>query len=1503
MGQVPNKKAKSAVKIPMAAGAGRSFDLFAYDTAGPYGAYGGNLYIVPLNSSEPVEVYSDGFFRPDGFPLLNAAVSGEMSYIQQRIPGYMVGADQDWYMTRVYCEQDGWYQKQIELFMNGDYAETDYSDCVGKAVAVNPNDGKVYYLRDIDGATELFIVKPDANSNTLEKTHVADLSGEWNVIAFDDKGQLYGIKVSRSDSGDVENSTLYRVDCSNGSVTSVGATGQKPISSDGATIDANDGTLYWLVNEVPGEATRLVSVNTSTGASTTVRTFDAASNFTSLYSITGPDVSQPNAPADLEITFEGPSLTGKVKFKAPETNIGGTSDDPLTYTISYGENSKTGSCSYGEMVNAEVTVPAEGYYDFSVKVAAGTSESRSISRTAYAGRAIPPSAGKVNLTLDEAKQMFVLTWDEPNASYVDGYLDPEGFTYTVTRFPEGKVVASGIKELRFEESVADFPENFTRYYYKVDVYNFDKCSTGDGTSNRYALGYLIPPFSEDFEDGYYSLTGYTIADLDTYTTTTWKIAGNYLSANSSPSQSTPSDDWFITPKAYLEIGKTYFVELDAWSVTSSYGNKDKCEVLGIYAGTEPSAMALRDANELGTFRILGSTKEHIKTSFSPKASGYYYIGLRHNTSGINHLFGLSIDNLKFSTGVSDSAPVAPSIKVERQANGRLEADITLGIPAADMQGNAIDNVISIIVFRDGEPVKEFDKSELDGKTEVSFTDIVAEAGTHVWTAVAYNEAGAGQSTDAQEVFIGQLEAAGASGFKVVETDEYGKLHAEWNAVDHDRYGNEIDPSRVTYQLADMSSMSYLPTGGMVVNKYAGTSYDFDAFIGSKSNFQQWRLYALAAITDAGLGDRTYSDYIVTGKPVDEYFENFSEGYSNYHPVTTLLSESNCESFLSWEIYGLAAPGIMPYSGKGELVLEGMQTDDSARFTTIRFDLSNQECPAFSMMVYNVSDGNMVNENILDVEVKAEGSDTWEKVASRKVGELTSRLNTWAPYVVSLEAYKGKIVQVRVTGTIKNYSVVVVDDIRFGSVSPVDVAMTHLSVPATATPGKEFTAVAEVTNLGYNNAEDCNIVFEYNGVAREVSCPAIAAGGVAYAEATFTMPDYEDIATMDVKATAELSGDANVTDNTATATIHYINSLLPAPRNLQGEFDAETNAPRLIWEAPEKEGFEPVKEKFVGGEAFDLEAASYNDWIFIDRDQAPVDEIYGRIFPGLIPFETGVTKSSFFVFDGSSLASKYGYWITGYDDYTFLTSLNSLSENGADDWAISPELCGEAQVASMMVRRRFNSDGVKFSVYYSTGSTDPDDFIPVEGLVDVTPLAAFWTTVYIGLPEGARRLAIRSRFEPESNTMLHIDNVSFVSAKTTTMAPRRYRVYRDGDTKFVTVNNDALSWLDTETDLTQPHTYRVTAYYALGESAPTAPVTLTPAGLDKIGPDGADNLRVSTSDGTIRLAGCDGRHVAIFDTLGRCLFSSLVADAAAVRVAPGVYIVTVGDRSLKVMVRQ
>lgn len=1486
----------------MAAGAKRSFDLFAYDTAGPYGAYGGYLYIVPVNSSEPVEVYSDGFFQPDGFPLHNAAVFGEMSYIQQRIPGYMVGADQDWYMARVYCEQDGWYQKQIELFMTGDWAETDYSDCVGKAVAVNPNDGKVYYLRDIDGATELFILNPDANSNSLEKTHVADLSGEWNVIAFDAKGQLYGIKVSRSDSGDVENSTLYRVDCGNGSVTSVGDTGQKPISSDGATIDANDGTLYWLVNEAPGEATRLVSVNTSTGASTTVRTFDAASNFTSLYSIIGPDMSQPNVPTDLEITFEGPSLTGKVKFKAPETNIGGTSDDPLTYTISYGDNSKTGSCSYGETVNAEVTVPAEGYYDFYVKVAAGTTESRSISRTAYAGRAIPPSAGNVNLTLDDEKQMFVLNWDEPNASHVYGYLDPEGFTYTVTRFPEGKVVASGIKELRFEESVADFPENFTRYYYKVDVYNFDKCSTGDGTSNRYALGYLTPPFSEDFEDGYYSLTGYTISDLDTYTSTTWKIAGSFLSANSSPSQSTPSDDWFITPKAYLEIGKTYFVELDAWSISSFYGDKEKCEVLGIYAGTAPSAMALRDANELGTFRILGSTKEHIKASFSPKTSGYYYIGLRHNTPGINHLLGLSIDNLKFSTGVSDSAPVAPSIKVERQVNGRLEADITLGIPTTDMQGNAIDNVTSIIVFRDGALAKNFDKSELNGKTEVSFTDIVAEAGTHVWTAVAYNEAGAGQFTDAQEVFVGQLKAAGASGFKVVENGEYGKLHAEWNVVDHDLYGNEIDPSRVTYQLADMSGMSYIPTGCVVVNKYAGTSYDFDAFVGSKSNIQQWRVYALAAITDAGIGDLAYSDYIVTGTPVDEYFENFREGYSNYHPVATLLSETNCESSLSWEIYGLATPGIIPYSGKAELVLEGRETDESARFTTIRFDAGKQEYPAFSMMVYNVSDGNMTNENLIDVEVKVEGSDTWERVASRRVGELTSRLNTWAPYVVSLEAYAGKIVQVRVIGTIKNYSVIVVDDIRFGSVNPVDVALTHLNVPATATPGKEFTAVAEVTNLGYKNAEDCNIVFEYNGIAREVVCPAIAAGGVAYVETTFTMPDYEDIATMDVKATAELSGDANVTDNTATATIHYINSLLPAPCNLQGEFDTETKAPRLIWEAPEKIGFEPVKEAFVGGEAFDIEATSYNDWIFIDRDQAPVDEIYGRIFPGLIPFDEGVTKSSFFVFDGSSLASKYGYWITGYDDYTFLTSLNSKSEEGADDWAISPELCGEAQVASMMVRRRFNSDGVKFSVYYSTGSTDPDDFIPVEGLVDLTPLAAYWTTVYIELPEGARRLAIRSRFEPESNTMLHIDNVSFVSAKTTTMAPRKYRIYRDGDTKFVTVNNDAFSWLDTEADLTQAHTYRMTAYYVLGESAPTAPVTLAPAGLDNIGSDDVDNLDVSTSTGTIHLAGCDGRHVAIFDTLGRCLFSNLVAGAAAVRVSPGVYIITVGNRSLKVMVR-
>ena len=155
------------------------------------------------------------------------------------------------------------------------------------------------------------------------------------------------------------------------------------------------------------------------------------------------------------------------------------------------------------------------------------------------------------------------------------------------------------------------------------------------------------------------------------------------------------------------------------------------------------------------------------------------------------------------------------------------------------------------------------------------------------------------------------------------------------------------------------------------------------------------------------------------------------------------------------------------------------------------------------------------------------------------------------------------------------------------------------------------------------------------------------------------------------------------------------------------------------------------------------------------------------------------KISFFVFDGSDFSATFG----ANSGSKFLAALYRQDMGTTDDWAISPELSGDAQTITFFARSYDAQYPEKIEMLYSTGSLNPDDFIPVKTVAKVPGdytedgSAVKFTEMSFDVPAGAKYFAIRSC--ATDSFMLELDDFSYVPAGTSELTLTGYEVYQIG----------------------------------------------------------------------------------------------------------------------------
>lgn len=1303
------------------------------------------------------------------------------------------------------------------------------------------------------------------NYATQQETVIKAISTQWQVCAINSEGELYAVDSQRR---------LYQVDKTTGEQTLVTTLSGITLSGwNAGCFDLKTGVMYMTTSSsYTGTKGGLYALDVTSGELTLIREFADSEVFTSLFiPVSNIPANAPAAATDLAVSFPAGSLTGNVSFTMPSTYYDGSAaSGAFHYSVAVdGVEAANGVEVAGGAVSREITVASSGQHKFEVVCYNANGNSPKVKTQAFIGTDQPLAVNNVHAVLEG--DIITVSWDAASGSVHGGYVDPAAVTYTVTRRPDGAVVASEISDTTVNVE-ASVPEGeLLSYTFEVTA-SYDGHTSDVAESNAVILGNFTPPhtWTLDSKD---DLAGTTIIDSNN-DDKTWTYDSYSKEINIRYNTSLPMDDWFILAPLKLQAGYSYQLGYETKCSSSRYS-----EQLEVKLGTQPVAEAMTTTlSERDTITETDYTAKTVK--FSVESDGIYYIGF-HGCSDKdrNRLY---LRNFSVSAG---AAPVAPqqvgNLTVVPDADGYNRATVTFTVPDKNVDGSALASCD--IVIRRGEEFVD-SLASVPAGSEQSYVDELAVGGTYTYSVVPVAGGIEGETVSAT-VFVGLKAPQMVTGVAVSETANDGEVTVTWQAPETDAEGNPFNSSLVRYNVYYLDGENPMQ---LVGEKIAECTFTHRVNDGSE---QSLALYAVEAVTDGGTAALVASEALAVGKAYElPYADSFAPGTDFIYGTRTIDGTSQ------WMTLNDATVDIISSVDDDNAFLAVQQSGNQAcgEFFTGKIALGDVADPVLSFYTFNTLDeqGLYPDMNKIQIMVRADGS--WQEAASVVVSE-TGASNRWNKVFVPLADYAGKNIQIALRVTTNTYLLTTFDALRIGQEKADNLAVTSFSFPGEVYAGADTHFDITVDNLGMNRAASFGVTMLVDGV--ETASHTVAEGLDAGQKTQITFVHRFDTADNEahtVEARVAMDGDMTADDNTSgVQTLSVDPSVFPAATSLSAT--VTEGSVSLAWNAPDMATVRPdaVTEDFEGYEAFDRNPAG---WTMVDLDDSPVGGFRNITLPGIAQG----SKQSFWVSEASEevFGDMAGSFL-GHNSLKYLMQLytTGTDEDGnpvaCDDWAISPELYGCKQTVGLWARSYSSSMHESFELLWSDGSVDPADFVSAATFRDIP---AVWRHYTVQLPEGARRLAVRCISKDKFSFLA--DDVAFIPAEgRSTLTLQGYDIYCDGEL----IGTSAETSFDAplpETD--GAHTYVVGARYNRGVAPLSDPAIVDYSDIDGIG---ASGLRVSTLPGIIVVEGASGRAVTVANAAGMVVASE--ADAPVrmqTPVSAGVYLVTVDGETCKVVVR-
>ena len=1181
------------------------------------------------------------------------------------------------------------------------------------------------------------------------------------------------------------------------------------------------------------------------------------------------DPLAPLAPEFVRATFPNGSYTGTLTFTLPTQNNG---NEDLTGMVSYTIKANdteiaSGSAAPGAEVSANYQASASGEVTFSCTASQGTHVSKPASQVIYIGNDAPAAPANVKLT------PATVSWDPVTTGVHNGYIDAAKITYTVKI--NGNVVAEG-------QTATSCPTNLP---VTAEIQNYVATVTAtcngitgpEGSSNDVLFG---QPFNlpVSFEPDAQQAGLFTIIDNNND-----KKAWTY----NAPSKGAPdfritynsrlaSDDYLILPPVIINDTKNLCeFTFNAWAGSTSYVEK-----LEVWIGQENTAAGMT-TKILDTTDITWSKAKEMKCYFQVPATGKWYVAVKAVSD--KDKLRLCVNN--FNLSVSDVAAKGPAavenVTVVPGAQGALNATVKFNLPTKDNLGNALSGQVSATVETEVDyktvtgaagSAQSVEVMTLQGDNDITIQTMQGDVLGFPVTVSAYT------GVEVPDAVSDLVMTPGNTAYSL-----YGKFTAPETGADGG-YINKADLTYTVHQRVQIGSIFGIPIYDYPVILDLGKNTEFTTkdMIPEGTEQAQYVL-GVAATNAAGTSDISLLG-VILGKPYDmPAIEDFADTHIDLQPMML-----NSKGGMTYKY--LSAAGIEQinpdFATKGAAIV-AQGTDNQYGFwyppmistkgaNKATFELQYYVGACKNVVVYaeayGVPEEAIFNESYLmgypegfqtlPIELPAKFQDKdWVKISIRCDFSADKKYFVWNGY-------------------------------RLINLVQKDMAAIETVAPKKVATGADYDVTVDIANYGLNAATAYTVELYANGekVAEKAGAElaSFANGQVVFAQSM------SPIATEPIEYYGAVvqAGDANMANNeTAVVTVTPKQSTLPGATELTAA--NSENSVALTWNEPDLTAVtpDPKTDDFEDADAF---AAEYGDWVFVDVDDSEVGGFQGTDIPGITP---GTTKGSFWIWDQSQLGNDTFKAHSG-DKYLF--SLFRYDDGQADDWAISPQLYGGEQSVSFWARSYSADYPEKIEVYYSTGSTDPEDFVLVEGSqVDVVP--AEWTEYMVDLPDGATRFAIRSC--AAGSFMLMVDDVTYTPAAAFTgeISLKGYDVYRDG-VKLNDAPVEKTDYADANVVEGTTYDYVVVALFEEGAGRVSNTATIKfekeQSGLDELGAAKA----IATAKNTIIVRGFAGEKVVVSSADGKVIANGEASEISSISVPAGVYVVTAGNKSVKVVVK-
>ncbi len=1309
---------------------------------------------------------------------------------------------------------------------------------------------------------------------------VADIEGYWNSLMIDAAGQLYGIRYVMQ-SGTVTESALYKIDKATAQITLVGDTGVQPQYMTSACIDKTTGRCFWNVNPADGSGW-LYEVDLATGAATALYEFEYSDEIMGLYVPEAMSAGKaPGECSDVAVHFTDASLQGSVNLTTPSQFFDETPGDGTLSVVVLANNeeiARADNLGFGESTTIELSVSDAGLYTFAVYATNAEGDGpKTVISDIWVGADTPKSPAPV---LSYADGVMRLEWTAVTESLNGGYMNPANVTYSVTD-KDGVEVATGITGNVWSRE-CEPPESITEFYFIVTAHA-GGLSSAPGRSNTLVLGNVIPPHDFNFDTE--GLGGWTVinANGDGQTWEVYQENSVRVKYNSSLAM----DDWLITPPIKLSAGCAYLIKFDAYAHTNSHK-----ELLEVKVGNAPEVDAmtreLMPVTDITVMKANGG--QHFEQYFTPETDGSWYIGF-HGLSE-KDMYYLYLANISIEAGISNEVPDEPlNLVVTPDIHGDTRAVVSFDTPTATINGNPLESLTKIEVYRNDELVTTFDAPGIG--VSLSYEDHIGTTGFVEYTVTPYSVGGKGVPAVSAKKYVGFGAPNPVESLNIGYGATPGEATLSWNAVSTDINGKIYPDGVVSYNV-------YFINGNerTLLDNVTGTSYSWQA----ATEGQEFVQALVLAQYDGNEGAGSYSDIIPVGTPYMGLHESFAGaklhyrwGYRIMNGMQVALGNSSTIS------------GIEPVDGDGGYILmKGEYAGTGADLFSGLISLEGIANPSFTFYTNNVSDG--INPNLNDIYVSARKKGEPEFTVLRKatVDEICRGHEGWRRVSIDLSEYSGEIVQLQLSGVVNTYTTILFDNLNTESLPDNDLTLASVSSPAKVKAGADFSIEAFVENSGANACRDYTVQLYKNGelVAEHAGDVIERAQSTTF---TFpcTMSPLEEDADQ-YKVNILFAADERPEDNmSAIYEVEPIISRLPSVNDLTGMIDTETQTVNLAWSKPEVQSNgsldgNAVTESFEDGDAF---ASEFGDWTFIDGDGSTVGGFNNFQLPDIVG---GATKGSFWVWDtaysnlhaGSSAVS-----FKAHSGAKYLFSLYRYDDGQADDYAVSPPLSGEAQTISFYARSYNAQYPEKIEVLYSTGGTEISDFT---GNVAMEPQEVpyggdtrAWTKYEVALPAGAKYFAIHSI--AVGSFMLMIDDVTYIPGELVLPEVDGYNIYRDG--KKI---NDQLVPVTSHSDAglaDGSYKYIVTAKYANGDESRPGNEYVAIIDHNEVAQISAENgFEAIGTLGAIEIATPQAMQVSVASVDGIMWHNGTVDGKIRITLPAGVYIVSAHPGAVKVRVK-